>query len=560
MRYELRRTDVGDAEVYFNISDLNIPMAKQVEPYLHFRIKTYQNLNKVDSSGIVFDVTFGQVNKFFTTLDVKDQTKIAMTIISMHHDILNFLEKADPNKLVELTSRLGLMLNDLDLETDMCTKIKWYVHNNIPLGQRIPGSGKRAQDTSALTFTDADILDMLSIALLCKLLGPIFGQMIEVCKIVNGGRQKEVLCVTILSDLFKKNRPSRVVITDEEKEKCPWLVFYPTVWHDIVVKFVNYISHNIKREFKEDMTSIFSSMSHSSTQSALTQGIYAQLLVKNFVNVNLKFDKNIMTYVISTIKSIASSKMKTITNNPVYERKPMEDGDGDENNVSQLENDSIISSKMLDVPAIISSMAPVVIKRMILFNQNLNDDDFTKVISFYNKHPIKPNIINTTLNCIFYRKVLAGGKSVLHLNSNEYNMVTAYLQMYLICNCGAVELGHMLTADRSLHAKLVQNENDERILVSYRNSPAYRNCIDRYSKAPSGMSGNQWEVRIKEIVDSIVLNHHVYHTAPYIWDSLKEDNHNGEVIINTPKMVENISYFIEMVTDELYLEQEEQLL
>lgn len=531
--YEQIKATVGDTcTIRLNTDELTFEHKDKLAEFMVFTVaRAYPNLLNSHQQG--WDNIFSYVNQFFATLPISDQTKIAKTFGIIHHDIIAFFNNIDHEflRLTKFTHDLGAHIVALDQEIadedplhfGLCDKLRGFVVAHIPIGD-CSTFGTRPQDTEELTFHEEEIIDLITIAVLCKMLTPIFGVMTEYLKrtveskksvLTNkksaGSSKREIHCVPMLTPLFKAK------------------------YNVLIDRLHFYIKHTAKRVFKDSVSSSFCGL----TDDSMSIISFAQLMIRNFVNVDLNRPKgNLMTYIVVTIKKSIQSLQSSARQAPVYPRVPMPGMDGEEGNQAQLEIDSLVSNNTFDVATIITTAIPKVIQALQLQHE-ITPDDYQRSLAYYRRNLFVPTKLNKFLTCSFYSKHLAGGKSVLLTNASNYMELVTMLQLIVVSN-GYTELGHMLTAKRGMTAKTAFSESDFHLQMNYKASYEYKNCASKYEQSPLGNSSEQWDTWMESLVTDIVSTVHTYNTSDFIWETMGVDSQNGKAIAHTDLLFPNL--------------------
>ena len=529
MRYEQIQLDTKTSAAFLDISDLDIDEKEALRPLLTFTINTYVKLKAVKPDAMFrqpvdnWDITYGSVNLFFNSLNIEDRTKLGKALILMHKDIIDFMTTKELAEINQMTKNLGNILDVLDDEIDLCPKLREFVIENIPVGL-FSGAGKRAQDTEALTFYPDEVIDLLTITLLCKMLSPIFGVIMRYIAKRIDSKLKEIQCVTVFNQLMTKR------------------------YAKLINKLTNYINHTLHICFQESPTALMNGYNFDS----LTHYMYSALMVRQFVNVNLNVPHgNLVTYIIVSVKRAAGTVMSTILKNPTYPRKAMTTKGDDEGNQANIEVDSMVSKKTCDVPIMITCVIPNIVQEYLQFYQ-IDVDDYKECYNYYCKHPLIPTITNKNINSMFFSKDIGGGCGIKNIGADGYLQLTTLMQMILISlDVNYRELAHMLTAVPSVTTSLETSLEESILILSSGSSYSYKNCKDRFERSAYGARGKEWEKHINTFVDDLRNCKYIYNTAPWIWDWLDEDNMNGKIIRPSIKITEALCDFYDFYATEL---------
>lgn len=502
------------------VDELNLPDYDKIKHLLIFNVKTYVKLGK-NKGPEGWEITFGAVNSFMNSLSIEDKIALTQTIVLMHDDIENFFKTPDLLMIQQLTRKLSGHLDALDEQTNICDKLRAYIVQNMPIGL-FEGAGKRAQDSEALTFHQDEVIDLMTITLMCKMLSPLFSSIMQHLNKQIDNHLKETHCVAIFTNLFRRK------------------------YSRLIEKLQNYIKHTVKQVSEESLTSLV----YGYDEFSLSYYMFGQLLVRQFVNVDLSIrDGNLMTYVIVSVKRAVQTVKSSINKFPTYPRKVMTAKHEDDGNTAQIEIDSITSRKTFDVEMLVASAIPLTIKKYLNLFQ-IEREDYEKVLRFYDRNPIIPVVINKDMNSMFYNKDFGGGKGILMLKGNNYAAITALLQMIIFqFDTNYVELGHAMTMLPAIDVSVDCTINDSQFKLAAGSSPAYRKCRQIFEASPYGAKGKEWDAYISKTIDKLITGAWVYNTADWIWDWLGVDNLNGKIFKPSEMTITAFCSFYEWINE-----------
>ena len=519
----------GSYAVKLDLENLKIPERAIIEPYLLWTAKTYKKLNKDGGDPDVWDALFGASNWVLKQLNDEQLAIFAKTFAMMQKMILDRMPQ-DGNRLkeIELINELGHLYLGLIDQLDLITLFNRYSEQFIRMGD-MSEIGTRPQDTEALTFYEGEMRQLIVIALLCKLLTPIFGSLIT--KMPN-----------IVDENGKEKQP-----TDREL-RCvgitkPFVTRYYQTLHD---KFRGYLTHTVNGCIPKDNTAaaVFSGY----TPATRVNSIYANLLVRNFVNVDLRYhDSNIMRFCDSIARTLVSTQDSASNQHQVKTRVPYGAGGGsdDPGNIAQLETDSVVSNRTYDTPIIIESEVPRCITKYCLM-YDISSDEFTACRSHFQENVLFPTPLNQHLACSYFGKDFGGGRGLLHLGSSDFTSIVALLQMIVFSNA-LIALGHMLTASVSNQARIKLEQEDLLLKLNYGNSYAFRNIKERFEASPVSNGGREWDMQVEEIVSNMLSTIYLYNTPDFIWNKLNHENINGRPIRNDVEVIAGACAFTERI-------------
>lgn len=523
MSYTVRQGDATHIEcLYMDISELGIqetvmeqgpdgkvvsvtkPLQDIAPQMFVYSMARYTKLNKaaLQDGRLAINNVLEPVNLFFRVLSKEDQIAIAYTIFNMHVSICKkFADISKVSELEEFTYNLGDYLITLDNAIGLVDKISNFVSDAVPLGD-FEEIGTREQDTEELTFREPDVHGLTVVAILNKMLCPLFSVYMNTLlnkKNIICEHGYELPCVFMLTKLLDK--------------------YYP----ELIKKFKNYIDHNIKKK-NSFIESDAATMLHL-TSLTMRFKMYAQLLVRSLVNVDLyNMDRNLMSFVCRSILDTITSTAKNVNEFPVFVRKPQVKHQ-DEDTSGYLDVSSAVSKAPFDTSKIImSAVRPVVEKCLASYAQIFSIDDFNASVAFYKTKVIVPNAFNRFLVNTFFRSFLGGGQCVQLVKSSHFNELVACLQMIALKK-GYIELAHMLTAKKS------QSTCPENIQFSssYR-SRFYERTRMIFEEGPIGPLAKNFDQWMASIVTDIATHNWYFNTSMPIWDATEQEPLNGEPI------------------------------
>lgn len=488
---------------------------KTYEPLLLFNAETYDTLKKHEFSS--WQVVFGSVNKFLESVDDNVKFEICMTFMKMH----NHLNEMTSENILQIIQKLGSMLDELDSITNLCAKLEIFVNSDLPI-PNLEDVGGRPQDTEEMTFRRPHVLQLTTIALLCKLLSPIFGQFFwQYKKNTNVDNNiKEIHCATILTPLFDR------------------------VYKPLILK-LNYFVNNIliqQYKQKDDIVSVYSGNTIESQALNGVSGIYT----RKFITVDLyKTDGNLMTYITTCLKNSVDTQYRTASSkNSIKERDVnLKETASDEGNASRLENESFSSSKTADVPIIVEwEIEKAVVKWRQKFN--FDDDIYEQANAYYlnNVPPMTP--MSNYLLCTYFGNVLGGALGIGMISALSFSQLAINLQ-YVLIKQGFNSLAHALMIVPLGRVKAQLTSIDNKVRMTWSNTYSYRNFKERF---PFGVGDKECDVKLREIVDHLTMKVYMFNTAPVFWDLMGEENRNGSEYQCTPDIMERLCDFINSIT------------
>lgn len=519
-----------DLSVYarLDISDLDVPNKENLEHLTLFPVGSYTKLVKIrhkhkplqeDIKDDIWDMVYASVNRFINTLPSAEQITIAQGFMLIHNTVLEFF-KSNPDMLQfnSMLRQVGAQLNELEEELDLCTKLRAYIDENIVVGL-YEGAGKRAQDSEALTFQPEQVRDVMTITLLCKMLSPIYGCILNAMDKHIDTNMKVPLAVTILTTLFNRRYPA------------------------LIEKLYNYIKHTIIQNNDESTSGYM----HGYDNNSITYAMYSALMIRQLVNIDLRIQNgNLMTYILVSVKRAIATVRSGIKKDPTYSRKPIQTRHEEDGNTAQLEIDSMTSRKTLDVgPIIVASINPTI--KTLMVKYQIDDAAYQESLEFYQRNPIIPNPINQDINSMIFGRHIGGGAGLRMLRSVEYTKLTTLAQLIIFSiDVNYYELGHMVTA-RMADTAVDTTINPSLFKVKVGSSQAYRTIKQNFEDSPFGFKGKDWDHHVQKIVENLTTNKYVLNTSNFLWNWLDEDNMNGKVFSPTDATITAICSLYEFI-------------
>ncbi len=515
----------GSFKVTLDFESFNPPERQLMEPWLTWQAKTYKKLDKEGDRPDVWNALFGATNWVLEKLSSEQTLIFAKAFATMHRLIIERMP-ADGNRIQEASvlDDVGKLFCALVRDLNLTEALHEYSLRYIKMGDTSQ-IGKRPQDTAALTFMPDEMRKLIVVALLSKMLTPIFGTIMSLMPNVVGedGRSqlppdRELRCVVLMKPLLETN------------------------FKELMSKFQFYLRHTVNGCCQTDKAAaVFSGY----TGSTRTDSIYANLLVRNFINIDLMYtDSNIMRFCDSIARTLVGTQDSASNKNQVKTRIPFGASSGeDAGNIAQMEVDSVQSSSTMDVPLLVAAAIPSTIRKYSL-QYDITMGEFNSCLKHFAKNPVYPTPLNELMLCAFFGKDLGGGKGIRLLEAPNYNKLCCLLQMILFSQ-NLRDVGHMLTALPSAAARIVEKEEDILLKLNYCSSFSYKNVKQRIELSPASADGREWDEKVMTIVTDMLYKVYLFNTPPLIWDLLKSEDYNGKAIVNDVNIITGMCAFIE---------------
>ena len=493
-----------------------------IEQCCYFRISTYDILKQRSGASDCFEDVFRPVHLFFDTCTDAEKKLIGAMYVRMHYLILDKIRTAQDltDMLTTVTNDLGLQLMVLDQQIDICGRIQAIVEQHVPIPS-FDNAGGRPQDTAEMTFVKEDVVELVAIVVLCKMMTPIFGVYIERCKKKMDNSLKELHCVCIMHQILM-NRYKRVIL-----------------------KLTNFLNGLIKPMIQDTIAYVFNGY----TLPVLCQHIYAAILTRRFVNVNLfQEDCNLMTYITVCARSAVRTAGSTASNhkkNSVKEIKKPKELYDDDGNTSVLEIESRQSCRTADQIAIVELAVEETIRHWLLEN-DVPYAVFEEAVEYYtDASPVSVTPINTYLIASLFGRRLCGAASVEIMSITANIKMIVLLQLALM-QYGYPELVHLCSVSKMLMGKAILTRTDNLIKATWDNTFEYRNLTLRF---PWSIIDISWDTKLKDIVDYLITNRFVQNTAPVLCERMGQtDDGNGTPFEYQDNVIKQICAVLEMIT------------
>lgn len=480
---------IGKICLYLDLEGLDIfgdipdEERRVLEEFLYFRITTYEALKpKIPED--IFTAIVRPVNKLFADMDEASRKIMAVMLVDIHGVALEQLNNTTystaQGAIRAVSEYVANYLNNVDATINLHQRIVDVVNNDIIIPD-FSNLGNRPQDSKDKTFTSDEVQLVSEIVVMCKLLMPIFGVMIESTKKKVDTHMKELYVMMTLSGYLNK--------------------YYAT----IMAKLKDYVTNIIQQNYSDNIAYTFKGMS----SGIVDEMTFSSLLVRRFVGVNLyQKDCNLMTYIIAFVRSSTANiggrgSIESIT-------KPSEFGTGgDEGNTSMLEAESIRSIATADLPSLIEISAEHTVRQFIDLYE-LDTDLYDSIVKYYSFNMLSINPVAIYLITLIFGRSLGGAYNVNLLTYESACRLVIVLQLLLI-KLEAYDLVPLVTSERSITVKDVMTPVDNMIHANWKDSIEYIKLNKRF---PHVIDGITWDSGLKVIVTYLTKYVHIVKCAP----------------------------------------------
>lgn len=495
LEYVLLKDEFENNYLYLKCNKLDIDNIN--DQLLKFTVSTYENFKTIDT--IKNNAVLKPVNEFFKTLDLKDQAGIAKILICMNFWIQKTFDHEEvvtdnfQTKLDEVVLKIQDFLIILDSEINLFQKIYNFVVESIYI-HKAKDLGTRPQDSEEMTFHNEQIEVLTGVVVLCKLLVPIFGQIIDRIKKHIDNSLKEIHCARILTPILKKH------------------IF------DLVIKLKNYLYKTINPKLTIDQAY------HMYTENFCILTVQAILFVRRFVSIDIyNPDSKLMVYINFCARSASNTQQTNATKRlSVRERSHPSEIFGDDGNTSVLECDSQYSKTTIDIPIFIKHKTVSFIEQSIL-EYGIDKNILDLMVQDYIYNSFMMTDINKYLLCIAFGKQLNGAKSIAYLNQREYITLSSFLQLKFLYT-SFFNLIPLLSLKISYNEKRQITSNENLIRINWDKSMEYRLCKDKY---PISVGFKSWDTKLKEIINILTVSTCYQYFPPVFLESMNEPFENN---------------------------------
>lgn len=494
----------------------------------HFTTNAYKKFRATDDDEGM-PIIIHPVNEFFASLSVEDRYVVASAYLNMKY-VIQSMGKVDVDEVSHTVDELNKCLLMLDDKIDLCKKIALYIHNSVPI--RISQDiGSQPHDTAKMTFYRDEIEMIAQVALLCKLMMPIFSDVMTMMQQNDEfeNSAKDLHCSPILTGVLSKN------------------------YHDLIVKLQEYIKNIAGGGAKKCKTEAL--FNCGDTVEKMMVELFAQALVRKLVLYDL-FNpvENAIMHCIYRVGKYSTTTGRTGGKDKKQVSIRFDPGQsgvsgGDEGNTSYMELESKRTSMSMEVPLIIRLGIDMAIEKEISvpgFNMEL----FNEIVAYYTYAPVEMNTINRYLISYYFGPKIAGAKGIDFADVNAYNKMTAIVQM-LILGEQKYDILHGMSALPSDKPKAVEVHADKDMLIAVDKTYAYKNCMNRF---PYRLGDMGWDTQLFEIQRELSTTHFKYNTPPIIWNYIGEASRNSQLYIYGTTLLSDICWFLDAFGPEVQVE------
>lgn len=515
------RIDYGDL-------DLKRTDGLDKDPYCGcFMIETYKKLGwnissqEADDGIDSWEAAFAPINNILELMSEDHQRQVMNFFIDARHLVLS-----TPMVNVDIINKVTRQLDDMIFGLNISIKLREQFHTYAIGGMisypDLSNVGTRAHDRPEYTFFENEYHALTEIVLICKMLAPLWGEIIYRTKDALDTNFKEVQCITTLYS-------------------------YLNSYGQLFEKFMEYIYNAVnEKKSRPDPTDVTTNF-NGYTPSPTVMYILGTMLVKKFVNIDIHDPTyNTMTYVNSCARTTyTTNNTNLMRKNRASERR---DYTKDEGNTSALEAISFMTRYPADTPNIIEHALDQSISEMI--NKfGLSRSTYQEMLRFYRRNPLEQTTINYYLVATTFGHLIGGGSGVELLNALAYSKVVSFVQLLMASKGFASDMVHLMSAQ---FTEQEQDNTNHRLNVSMKfnitSSEEHRNCKNMFTEKIGNLS---WDTCLLDIVNEVTSVVTIYRSPPVLFAMLEEEEQNGLSVIYTEYLVRHICAYILFVANEV---------
>lgn len=371
--------------------ELNLKVG-QFEKWIEFPINFYNTLKKMEC--VEWDIRMECVNKLFATMKPVELVELVEALVFINATVHRHNETVvnDLTKISMLTTELSGLIKKMLVGSNLLVRAKEFVESEYTI-EEVANRGKRVQDTAPGTFYPYEERRLLELALVCKILLPVYGLYMKVLKPLLANQSKDRHCASVVMNEL------RLHYDDTIKKLFAY-----------AKKFINAsTSNSTAKEVTGDTVEIM--------ETALID----RTVVRILVNAKLyNKEPKILHYISSTYKSFAQYAPGNKLDMYRSMSKPVR-LDGDEGNESALESSVLRSSKYQgNLALLIRSYIPIYVAE-ILNRWELPLNKYQELIGYYADNVYQITNLTVSVLCKLFSADLGGSLAIRQLRFSEFN-------------------------------------------------------------------------------------------------------------------------------------------
>lgn len=508
-------------------------------PDLVFPILTYQKIgeNKETEEGDsnVGDRILLPANLFFETLTFPEQR-------------LLYEMYADAKKLIHTIT----MENRRDVQDQLQDKI-FKTMWNLKIDQKTlafssgpvfsyPNEelvGNKPHHTAEKTFLEQDYKEITAIAILVKIMIPIWGELIGHLKFVQlDVRQREKFAFELIEPTLEEGAYERVYLKLSN--------FFRSVITDIRKNMDKNQSTNASTSFI---------LTHSGVDDQMFEAtITATIIVKRLATFDCiavrgggEGTPDVMVYIYDVVRRSVDASIRTMRDSMKTLPKREIASHDSEDNQSIIDHISRTSSKSIDIPILVTTAVELWEIAKLREEMEVPADLFESATTFYRANGFGVPTITQAMVASFIGTRFGGSKCINYLTPELYQQIVVILQVFLIRN-DLVDLAQLASAitslteiegtDSVLSMRIKSNYQTEEYAACKETFKGYLDKpLQPFTKKPGrrrsvDFDRIDFEHHIKKMIDWLTRRTHTENMAPALWDLAQRDTrpiHGTEV-------------------------------
>lgn len=432
----------------------------------------------------------------------------------------------------------------------------------------LTGAGRETHHTKDMTFNFPEYYTLTKISLLCKLLFPIWGDLIEIVRqtrVVDGAVKELTVCELIYPVLLS---PPYASVRD---------------------RLAHFIDTNVDKiirdKYKGDVSKVSFIITHKANDIAqFNDTIFAMIIVKKLINYNVMSvdsgdleskPSDIMKYIHVAISETLSTRLDTMTKkSSTLPRLEPPENHHNPDNATKLDHSAMVTKLSIAIPAMaecyVEYYSEAMVKRL-----GLSVRQFRGMYKFYTRHNPTPSIFNVGFVASLYADDLSGSSLISHLHYPQFLRCLVITQLY------AVKKGyHLLAALLSCETPGAKPLTYLDPLAGYvklgtRDNIWYQRCCEYFvgnieEVAPVGMSDVRTVGRrplrsskvtivslLGKLVEWLVDFPHYVIVPPEMWDAMgvpeeRRFIHQEQIPLDAGIMTDICRFILELHTGDTY--------
>ena len=508
-------------------------------PDLTFSIKRYNKIsNSKPTTGMdprhellvneTGDHVLRPINLFFQTLNEREQIKI-YDLYAFSYTIIQKMTMMNRRELLDkIQDKVFNVINQLKLAERMIRFCKTDVFRYPPLDS----VGLEPHHTVEQTFNLDEYYELTAIAVMSKMMVPIWGEMISVIEVMeNSYKNRSILRDNILFDMLESS------LEDGPLER-------------VYSKLMNYLKINVStyRERSDKDSSLGGSgastsfiLAHSPFDDEMFEkAVMAVVISKRLASYDYYKRKDddpgppdIMIYINEGIKTTAAqliSDMRKYMSIMPHHELPAHDV---EDNSSIIDHISRTSRRSMDVPIVVSILTEKYeIDRLIEENQ-IPRDLFEAAARYYDNNGFEISHLTQSVMASFIGTRLGGSKCLGYLKFGLQARIVAIIQIVLIRH-DLIDLAALLSSRSSEEEpETTASTLSTRIKANLKMSAEYNECltlfkgyiqkpVNNFLKKPNSRKEEYDRIDFTNLIvkmeDWLIQTTHLENMAPVLWD------------------------------------------